>query len=369
MKTNNKNLINLKDVVKSYKTEAGQITVLKKIALSVEKAEFVGVIGKSGSGKSTLINMVTGIDRPSSGEVWVSDTPIHTLNEGDVAKWRGKNLGIVFQFFQLLPTLSVIENVVLPMDFANVYKKNERYKKAMEYLDLVDVADQANKMPLQLSGGQQQRVAIARALANNPPLMVADEPTGNLDSKTAEMIFNLFERLVKDGKTILMVTHDSDQAVRVGRTIIISDGEIIEEHLKRTFPVLSDKDLIWLTSKMQKETYEPGEIIIKKGEKQSKLYMVRKGTVDIVLDSRGRELVVAEYKKGEYFGEIELLRKDARSIATARACPKCKEVVEVGTIDRDTFLKLLSTSKELQKEFGKTAAMRLKENIQKSKGR
>ncbi|MCB0046307.1 MAG: ABC transporter ATP-binding protein [Caldilineaceae bacterium] len=222
-------LIHLVDVVKAYETPVGRFIALDGVSLDIEPGEFVSVVGKSGSGKSTLINMVTGIDRPSSGEVWVDGTPIHTLKEGPMAVWRGKNVGVIFQFFQLLPMLSVVENVMLPMDFGNVYKPGDRQDKAMELLGLVEMEGEANKLPSEISGGQQQRVAIARAMANDPPVLVADEPTGNLDSRTAETIFQLFHSLVAQGKTILMVTHDNDLAQRVTRTVTIADGKIVDE--------------------------------------------------------------------------------------------------------------------------------------------
>lgn len=222
-------LIRLHDVVKVYDTGEVPFTALRNVNLTVEPGEFVGLIGKSGSGKTTLINMITGIDHLTAGEIWVNGTPIHTLNENQMAIWRGKAVGVVFQFFQLLPTLTVIENVMLPMDFCNVYKKEEREEIALHYLEHVEMADQAHKLPSALSGGQQQRVAIARSLANDPPLIVADEPTGNLDSKTADQVFTMFERLVADGKTIVMVTHDNDLASRVSRTLHVVDGEILED--------------------------------------------------------------------------------------------------------------------------------------------
>jgi putative ABC transport system ATP-binding protein len=225
----NDHLIELQNVVKEFKTGAGVFRALKGIDLKVDTHEFVAIIGKSGSGKSTLINMVTGIDRPTSGEVFVGDTAVHTLNEGKMAVWRGKNMGVIFQFFQLLPTLTLIENVMLPMDFCNVYAPRERKDKAMHLLQLVELSDQANKLPSAVSGGQQQRAAIARAMANDPPILIADEPTGNLDSKTASAIFDLFNRLVDDGKTILMVTHDSEMAKLVTRAVMVADGEIVDE--------------------------------------------------------------------------------------------------------------------------------------------
>ncbi len=222
-------LIDLRQVVKTYHTEAGTFTALGGVDLQVGAGEFVAVVGKSGSGKSTLINMITGIDRPTSGEVLVAGHAVHTLNEGRTAVWRGRHLGVVFQFFQLLPMLTTIENVMLPMDFCNVYSPPERPERALALLAQVDLADQADKLPTAMSGGQQQRAAIARALANDPPIIAADEPTGNLDSKTAEDVFLLFERLVRQGKTILMVTHDRDLARQVSRVITLADGQIVDE--------------------------------------------------------------------------------------------------------------------------------------------
>ena len=220
-------LIHVDDVVKTYPTGAGQVTVLRGVTLKVKPGEAVGVVGPSGSGKSTLLNMITGIDRPTRGQVIVNGQPIHTFSENQLARWRGLNVGVIFQFFQLLPTLSVIENVMLPMDFCNVHAPRERPKRALALLDEVGLTEHANKLPNALSGGEQQRAAIARALANDPPLIVADEPTGNLDTATAESVFSLFDRLVKtDGKTVLIVTHDKSLAARLPRVIEVRDGRL-----------------------------------------------------------------------------------------------------------------------------------------------
>lgn len=225
----NNHLIELRRVTKIYETSAGPFKALKEVNLAVDTGEFVAVIGKSGSGKSTLINMLTGIDRPTSGEVLIGDTAVHTLNEGQIAEWRGRNVGVIFQFFQLLPTLTAIENVMLPMDFCDMYSFGERYELAMKLLEQVGLEEHAHKLPSALSGGEQQRIAIARALANNPPILAADEPTGNLDSQTAEAVIQLFELLVAQGKTILMVTHDRDLTKRAGHVITLADGEIVAE--------------------------------------------------------------------------------------------------------------------------------------------
>lgn len=235
-------LIDLRQVVKSYATAAGEFTALRGINLQVNAGEFVAVVGKSGSGKSTLSNMITGIDRPTRGEVWINGTPVHTLRENQIASWRGRTIGVVFQFFQLLPTLTVVENVMLPMDFCHLYSRHERYERAVHLLDQVEMTSQMHKLPTAISGGQQQRVAIARALANDPPIIVADEPTGNLDSRTADAVFTLFARLVDEGKTILMVTHDADLAQRVTRTVTIADGTIIEDKVHEPVVALSRED-------------------------------------------------------------------------------------------------------------------------------
>ncbi len=222
-------LMALVDVKKAYKTDVGDFYALKGINIEINAGEFVGVVGKSGSGKSTLINMITGIDRPTSGEIWVNGQPIHGLDENRMARWRGRSMGVVFQFFQLLPTLTVVENVMLPMDFCRMYTPKERRARAMDLLARVEMVEQASKLPSQISGGQAQRVAIARSLATDPPIVMADEPTGNLDSRTADAVFQLFEDLVSQGKTFLMVTHDNELANRLHRVITIADGILVSD--------------------------------------------------------------------------------------------------------------------------------------------
>lgn len=224
-------LIELRDVVKIYSTAAGDFTALKGINIQVGKGEFVGIVGKSGAGKSTLLNMITGVDHLSAGEVVVnadgSPVSIHKMDEDRIAYWRGHNLGVVFQSFQLLPMLTLVENITLPMDLCGRFSPKQSRQRALELLRLVEIEEHANKLPAFISGGQQQRVAIARALANDPPILVADEPTGSLDSVTADHIFEVFKHLVTDqGKTIIMVTHDQSLAPRFTRTLGIADGEL-----------------------------------------------------------------------------------------------------------------------------------------------
>jgi len=223
--------IQLHNVVKRYKTAAGDLMALKNVNAEIERGEFVGIIGKSGAGKSTLVNMVTGVDRLTSGEVVVDGTSVHRLNENQMALWRGLNIGVVYQSFELLPTLSLIDNVTLPMDFCGLYHPRKSQERARQLLIQVGLEEHMRKPPTKISGGQQQRVAIARALANDPPLVVADEPTGNLDSATAEGIFQLFESLVGEGKTIVMVTHDQSLVGQFSRVLRIADGEIVDERV------------------------------------------------------------------------------------------------------------------------------------------
>jgi putative ABC transport system ATP-binding protein len=231
-------LIDVRQAVKRYESAAGALTALKGVNLQITPGEFVAVIGKSGSGKSTLLNIIAGIDHLTSGEVIVGGTAVHLLRERQIAPWRGRTIGVIFQFFQLLPTLTVVENVMLPMDFCHVFTLRERRERALYLLEQVDLAEHAHRLPTALSGGQQQRVAIARALANDPPILLADEPTGNLDSRTAEAVFSLFTDLVDTGKTILMVTHDADLARQVTRAIILGDGEVINEVVNQRTPLV-----------------------------------------------------------------------------------------------------------------------------------
>ncbi len=221
-------IIELHQVVKEYRGKANTVTALKGIDLQVGAGEFVVVLGKSGAGKTTLVNLISGIDRPTSGEIRVAGAAVHALNEDGRAAWRGRSVGVVFQFFQLLPTLTVIQNVMLPMDFAHRYSLREQKERAMRLLNQVGIAEHARKLPSAMSGGQQQRIAIARALACDPPVLLADEPTGSLDSATANDVFAVFEELARQGKTILMATHDRDMLKRVKRAIFLADGEIIK---------------------------------------------------------------------------------------------------------------------------------------------
>jgi putative ABC transport system ATP-binding protein len=234
--------IELRGVVKVYSSEAGDFTALRGVDAQIFPGEFLGIIGKSGAGKSTLLNMITGVDHLTQGEVLIrangQEVSIHRLSEDHLALWRGRNMGVVFQSFQLLPMLTLLENVVLPIDLCGKYTPRASRQRAMELLELVEIEEHAHKLPAYISGGQQQRVAIARALANDPQIIVADEPTGSLDSVTADHIFDVFEHLVEQGKTIVMVTHDMGLMPRFSRHFLIADGEVVTDPEPVPDPVL-----------------------------------------------------------------------------------------------------------------------------------
>ena len=228
----NRPIVELKRVVKTYPVGDGELTVLKEISLDIYPGEFVAIVGESGNGKSTLLNMITGIDHPTDGDVLVNGRSLVEMSENELALWRGTDMGIVFQFFQLLPALNLLQNIIMPMDFTKKLSRKERKERALELLDMVGLADQAYKLPSAVSGGQQQRAAIARALANDPPLIVADEPTGNLDSRTSAEVFDLFGQLVDQGKTLIMVTHDEALAQEAQRLMEVRNGRIVRDERK-----------------------------------------------------------------------------------------------------------------------------------------
>ena len=335
-------MIDIREVHKYYKTAVGDYHALDSVDLQINAGEFVSIIGKSGSGKSTLLNMITGIDHPTTGEVYVNGTAVHELSENRMARWRGKNLGVVFQFFQLLPTISVIENIMLPMDFCHTYPMREREKRALELLEMVEMAEHAYKLPTALSGGQQQRVAIARALANDPPVIIADEPTGNLDSKTADSVFELFRNLAAQGKTIIIVTHDSGLAKRTHRTALIADGEIVNEYVAKAMPTLQHDQLLWATHNVKVQKYEPGTMIISEGTNADMFYIVTKGTVEVVLPRPNQSDVIAlQLGPGKVFGEMAFFheRKRRASVRASESGP-----VEVLTLGYDQLEELLNQS-------------------------
>jgi ABC-type lipoprotein export system ATPase subunit len=353
-------MIQLHKVVKVFKNAAGEFTVLKGVNLSLRRGEFVAIVGKSGSGKSTLLNMITGIDHPTSGQVVIGGTDIYQMTESQRSLWRGRNLGVVFQFFQLLPMLTLLENVMLPMDYVGMYDFDERPKRAMDLLAMVGLEKQANKLPVAVSTGQQQSAAIARALATDPSVIAADEPTGNLDSRSAEAIIDLFDHLVKNGKTIAMVTHDPSLTERTSRTIVISDGELIDETVARCLSLLNHRQMLEVTRQLEHFTYQPDSAILQQGQHVDYFFMVVSGVVEVVLCGRKRENVtVARLGAGEFFGEIELLR-GGQSIACIRAASD--EPVELVALHRDRFVELLRESPLTEETIGKLVQLRLEEN-------
>ena len=335
-------IVRLRGVVKTYTGPGGDYVALKGVDLDVGAGEFAAVIGKSGSGKSTLINLVTAIDRPSSGEVHVAGAAVHDLGEGAAARWRGRNVGVVFQFFQLLPALTLLENVMLPMDLCGVHPRPDRPRRALELLDRVGLADHARRMPSELSGGQQQRVAIARALANDPPLLVADEPTGSLDSKNADAVFELFSDLVRAGKTILMVTHDNDLARRATRTVLVADGLVVNQYVTSALSMLDLDQVAAATRHLERLAFPPGGYIVREGDVADRFYILVSGEVDVVLERPGGEgVTVSRLRPGQYFGEIAMLRHGRRT-ASVRAWPRSE--VEVMALDATAFDELVLAS-------------------------
>jgi ABC-type lipoprotein export system ATPase subunit len=353
-------MIQLQKVVKKFKNAAGEFTVLKGIDLTLRKGEFVSIVGKSGSGKSTLINMITGIDHPTAGQVIVNNTNIYSMNESQRALWRGKNLGVVFQFFQLLPMLSLLENVMLPMDYIGMYDFDERPKRAMDLLKMVGLEAQAQKLPVAVSTGQQQSAAIARALVTDPPVICADEPTGNLDTRSADVIIELFARLVKGGKTIAMVTHDPSLTERTSRTIIISDGELIDETVASCLPLLRHQQMLDVTHQLERSTFQPGSNIIQQGQHVDYFFMIVSGVVEVILcGKKQKDVTIARLGPGQFFGEVELMR-GGKSIASIRATSE--GAVELVALHRDPFIKLLGESTMTEETLGKLVQIRLEEN-------
>jgi ABC-type lipoprotein export system ATPase subunit len=335
-------MIDLRRVDKYYHSAAGDYHALKGIDLCIGGGEFVSIIGKSGSGKSTLLNMITGIDRPTTGEVYVAGTAIHGLNENQMAIWRGENLGIIFQFFQLLPALNLKQNVILPMELAGKYSSRERRERAEHLLEIVGLSEHLHKLPSMVSGGQQQRAAIARALANDPPILIADEPTGNLDSKTAATVFTLFNQLVAEGKTVIIVTHDSSLAKHAHRTALIADGEIVNEYLAQAMPTLPQDQMLWATRNAKKSTYEAGAMIVTQGTNADTFYIVSKGTVEIILPRPNQSDVIAmQLGPGKFFGEMAFFhdRKRQASVRASESAP-----VDVLTLSYDQLDQLLKQS-------------------------
>ena len=352
-------MIEMKDIYKTYKNAAGEFPVLRGLYLTINRGEFVSIVGKSGSGNSTLLNMITGIDHPTKGQVVIGGTDIYTgVTESQRSRWRGRNLGIVFQFFQLLPMLTLLENVMLPMDYAEMYDFDERPERAMELLKLVGLEKFAYKLPVLVSTGQQQTAAIARALACDPPVLVADEPTGNLDSRSAGAIIDLFDELARRGKTIVMVTHDPSLTARTTRNIVIFDGELIDETISRALPLLRHRHLLEMTKKAERIQVKPGEVILNCNAPVEQLYMVSKGSVDVMTQGGPDGRLIIRLGEGKLFGEIEL-RRGGPSLACVKAG---ESPVELLIYPRQAFLQILEQSPITAKALDKVIQQRLEEH-------
>ncbi len=352
----------LRDVHKVYENAAGKFVALNGVDLQLSYGQFISIVGKSGCGKSTLLNMITGIDHPTSGDVIVGNEHIYQMNKSERALWRGKNMGVVFQFFQLLPTLTLLENTILPMDYCKVYAFSERSDRAMELLKMVGLEDHAFDLPAAVSSGQQQSAAIARALATDPAIILADEPTGNLDSCSAENILNIFERLAAQGKTILIVTHDPSITQRTDQTIILSDGEIIDQAVARALPFLTHPEMLAATRQADKKQFAPGETILRQGESVEYFFMIASGAVEVVAShDRSQETSLACLGPGQFFGEVELTR-GGTSIAAVRASI---QGAEVALLSREIFTDLIAGSPLSREVIQEIAEDRLAENRRK----
>jgi len=349
----------LQNVDKTYENAAGKFLALKNINLQLNYGQFISIVGKSGCGKSTLLNMITGIDHPTDGEVLIGNEHIYKMSESQRALWRGKNMGVVFQFFQLLPTLTLLENTMLPMDYCNLYPFAERPARAMELLKMVGLEDQADKLPTAISSGQQQSAAIARALATDPSIILADEPTGNLDSKSADNVLNLFESLARQGKTILIVTHDPSITQRTDQTIILSDGEIIDQTIARALPFLSHPQMLAATKQAKKQKVAPGATILTQGQLVEHFFMIESGEVEIVATNKqGKEMKLARLGYGQFFGEIELTQ-GGHSIAHVQGAI---HGAELALLPKELFYELIDGSPLTRHAIHEVAEARLSEN-------
>lgn len=335
--------VRLKDVVKEYRTDAGSFSALKGINLEVRAGEFLGIVGKSGAGKTTLLNMISAVDRLTSGEIWVGGTRVHALSQTQQSKWRGRTLGVVHQTFQLMSMLTLIDNVMLPIDFQGLYHPRKSVAHALSLLADLDIAQHAYKLPTQISGGQQQRVAIARALANDPALILADEPTGSLDSATAASTMEILKRITQRGKTIIMATHDAGLMRYFSRTVILFDGEILNETLTRLFPMVEHQRLVEAGHAYTQFTVKPGQPIVSRGEALTGLFVIIRGSAQIVAE-HGRATIDA----GMVFGCDDLLaEKPSRASLVANGAMDA----EIGLLPRTQFINLYQQDRAFRKEI------------------
>jgi len=341
-----KPLIQLKGIEKTYVNAAGSFTALKNINLNFYQGEFVGVIGKSGSGKSTLVNMITGIDRPTQGQVLVDGVDIHAMKESQQARWRGLNLGVVFQFFQLLPMLTLVENILLPMDFCNKYTEAERKSRAMDLLTMMGLEKDAHKLPGAVSGGQQQSAAIARALANDPPIIVADEPTGNLDARTADFVYDKFQSLANEGRTIIMITHDPEIEHCLSQTVLISDGEVIDPLLAHAFHWMPHPVLRSCTDSLEHRILNRHQALEINGALANTLILVAKGRLWAKPDDNSETPLT--FGPGDFIPGAQVSNSHLPRLSDAFAADN---PTEVAILPYPAFLQAASSYPEVQAQF------------------
>ena len=357
-------LIQLKGIEKTYVNAAGSFTALKDINLDFYKGEFVGVIGKSGSGKSTLVNMITGIDRPTQGQVLVENLDIHAMKESKQARWRGLNLGVVFQFFQLLPMLTLVENVLLPMDFCNKYAEAERVARAMDLLAMMGLEKDAHKLPGAVSGGQQQSAAIARALANDPPIIVADEPTGNLDARTADFVYDKFQSLANEGRTIIMITHDPEIEHRLSRTVLISDGEVINPLLAHAFHWMPHSVLRNCTNALEHRTYQSQQPLEINGALSNALILVESGQFQASPSDNSLSAQPISLMAGDVLAGAQVSNNHLPSLSSVIANGSS---AQVAILPYPAFLQATSHYPEVQRKLQQQLQTRLNE-LQQGEG-
>ena len=351
------------DITKIFGVGDVSVVALNGVSIRIAAGEFIAIMGPSGSGKSTLMHILGCLSRPTSGKYILDGEDVSNLDKVELAGVRNRKLGFIFQAYNLLARTSALKNVTLPLLYNHdgLISREEGEQKARAVLETVGLADRIHHQPHELSGGQQQRVAIARALINDPTLVIADEPTGNLDSKTAATVFALFNQLVSEGKTVIIVTHDSSLAKRAHRTALIADGEIVNEYVTKALPMLTHDQLLLATHRLKPRQYEAGAMILVEGKNSDAFYIVSKGTVEVVLPRQNQSDVIAlELGPGKYFGEMEFFH-ERRSRASIRACESCP--VEVLAISYDQLNELLGQSEVTRETLHKMADKHKAENL------
>jgi putative ABC transport system ATP-binding protein len=349
--------VRLEAVVRGFDTPAGRLTALKGVSLQVERGEFVAFVGKSGSGKSVLMRILGGLDRATSGEVEVDGARLHTFGEKELTRWRSESVGILLQAHPLFGPLSALDNVLLPIDFRGVIPRRERAEQARERLAAVGMLNYASARPASLSLGQVRRVALAQALANDPPTLLADEPTQGLDPVRAGAVFGLFRRLADAGKTVIMATRDYDLAMQAGRTVLLSDGQIVNEYVAEAFPRLDPLQLSAAAERLKPQRYAAGQVVIRQGERADRFFVVVNGSAEVFLETPdGPPLVLNRLRPGEYFGEIGVLRGGKRTASVRASLDGGLDVLSLG---KDALLRMLERSEATQAQLERSIEERL----------